>query len=75
VGDDKMKMEKVPVMIVYKEGEHMKIKSTRNTNHFELFGFLKTYLIFLEDEMVFNMHENTKNKPVDDDMDDSEFFI
>jgi hypothetical protein len=71
-----LEMEKVPLLVVYKEGDRIKFNSTKNMDHFAILGFLKTYIVFLEEELLCNMAECSKeNKNKKSDLGDSEFSV
>jgi len=58
-----LKHEKVPMLYVWKEGDKIKFHSTRDIDNFALYGFLKTYINFLEDELTINMANSNNNFP------------
>ena len=47
--------EKVPLLTVFKEGDKIKFRTTRDITNFELYGFLKTYIKFLEADLIRHM--------------------
>lgn len=44
--------EKVPIFAIYKEGKYINAATTGDTQLYELYGFLITYLASLEDKLV-----------------------
>lgn len=50
-----LEFEKVPLLQVWKDGDQIKFKTTREIDNYALFGFLKTYIKFLEDDLLFSM--------------------
>jgi len=61
--------ERVPLLAVFKVGDKIKFRTTRNITNFELYGFLTTYIKFLEVDLA--RHMGKANFDVEDS--DSEF--
>jgi hypothetical protein len=61
-----VEFEQVPLLQVWKEGDQIKFKATRDIDNYALFGFLKTYIKFLENDLIVSMGNdngyNTDNK-------------
>ena len=53
-----IKTEKIPLLIVYKQGNKIKFQTSREIGNFELYGFLKTYIKFLKEELLVNMAQS-----------------
>lgn len=66
--------ERVPLLVVVKEGDKIKFRTTRNITNFELFGFLKTYIKFLEIDLARHMSEANYNTKKGDTMDEFDGF-
>ena len=59
--------ERVPLLIVYKQGDKIKFRTTRDIDNFALLGFLKTYLPVLEKELEQNLFNSNKDKKQDNE--------
>jgi len=44
--------EKIPLAIIYKQNGKLWLEGSPDCNDFELFGFLKTYVVYLEEILV-----------------------
>lgn len=71
--DIKRVLERIPMLTVYKEGDIIRLKTTRNITNYELYGFLKTYIQFLKTELLDDMASYKDNYDKDDG-NDAEFI-
>ena len=52
-----IKLEKVPLLVVYKQDGNINLEYSDDTHMFEIYGYLKLYLKILEEELLESFEE------------------
>ncbi len=60
--EKELKTEKVPLLIIYKDGSNLVTEFTDDTKAFEMLGYLRCYLIGLEEDLIRSFKKNKEEK-------------